>query len=71
MTAIPDGDGHALIVACDDGTVAAINAAGEVTRASKLRGRPGDGAIAVLDTPEGPAAVIGTGRGEIVTLSLQ
>ena len=71
MAAVPAGDQQWLVVGCDDGTVVALDARGEVVRAGKLDGAPGDRGMAVLDTPDGPELVIGTQTGAVVALRPQ
>ncbi len=65
MTAVPVDGQQWLVVACDDGTVVALDPAGEVVRTGKINGRPGDRAITVVDTPEGPVVVVGTATGAV------
>lgn len=69
--AAPGGAGRWLVVACDDGTVVALDAQGRVVRTARIEGRPGDEGIAVLETAAGPAVVVGTARGEVAVLRLQ
>lgn len=64
--AAPEGAGRWMVVACDDGTVVALDAQGQVARTARIEGRPGDEAIAVLDAPDGPTIAVGTARGEVV-----
>jgi len=68
MQAVSAGDQQWLIVGCDDGTVVALDARGEVVRAGRIEGTPGERGMAVLDTPDGPAVVVGTRSGAVTAL---
>jgi hypothetical protein len=70
MMAVPAAEGQALLVACDDSTVALLDASGEVTRATEVDGRPGWQSMALIQGPDGPLAVIGTATGALVGLSV-
>lgn len=52
-----------VVVGCDDGTVAALDAAGTVVRLGRVTGRPTH--LQTVATPAGPIAVLATDRGEI------
>ncbi|MGD9494777.1 MAG: FG-GAP repeat domain-containing protein [Armatimonadota bacterium] len=69
--AAPGGTGRWLVAACDDGTVVALDAQGQVVRIGRVEGRPGDEAIAVLATADGPAVAVGTASGEVAVLLLR
>ncbi len=69
MTAVetPAG-GLWLVCACDDGTVAALDAGGEVVRIGQVEGRPAQKGIAVVQTADGPTVAIATAAGEVTLL---
>ncbi|MHC4403613.1 MAG: FG-GAP repeat domain-containing protein, partial [Planctomycetota bacterium] len=52
-----------VVVGCDDGTVIALDAAGRPVRIGQVTGRPTH--AVVLESPEGPLAVLATDRGEL------
>jgi hypothetical protein len=52
-----------IVVGCDDGTVAALDATGGLLRLGQVTGRPTH--IETLETPAGPLAVLATDRGEV------
>ncbi|MHB8994811.1 MAG: FG-GAP repeat domain-containing protein [Armatimonadota bacterium] len=55
--------GNWLCVGCEDGTVLAVDAKGQITRSGKAGGKPQD--LQVLQTPQGETAVMTTDKGEI------
>ncbi len=65
MAAVPADDEQWLVVGCGDGTLVALDARGEVVRAGTIEGMPGDLGMAVLETPDGPALVVGTRAGAV------
>jgi hypothetical protein len=52
-----------VVVGCDGGTVAALDAKGAVIRLGSVTGRPTH--LQVLHVPTGPIAVLATDRGEV------
>ena len=52
-----------IVVGCDDGTVALLDARGANCRLGKMTGRPTH--IRTVQTPAGPLAVLATDRGEL------
>jgi hypothetical protein len=52
-----------VVVGCDDGTVALLDAKGSLMRLGHVAGRPEH--IVAVPTPAGPAAVVATDRGEV------
>ncbi|MGI5816791.1 MAG: FG-GAP repeat domain-containing protein [Armatimonadota bacterium] len=71
MMAAPAGEGTAVLVACDDGTVALLDASGAVVRTAEIDGRPVRHGMSLLETDDGPIAVIGVAAGGVAGLALQ
>jgi outer membrane protein assembly factor BamB len=55
-----------VVVGCEDGTVLALDGAGEVQRTGKVTGRPVH--LTTVATPSGPVLVFGTSAGEVKCL---
>jgi outer membrane protein assembly factor BamB len=65
LQAVARGGGRRpwVVVGCDDGTVTALDAVGEVLRTGKVTGRPAH--IETLETTAGPVVVLATDKGEV------
>jgi len=57
-----------IAVGCEDGTVAALDAAGQIIRLGKVTGAPRT--VATLDQGGGQVAVLATDQGEVAALAL-
>lgn len=55
--------GGQVMAGCEDGSVALLNVAGEIVKLGKARDRPVD--MRVLQTPQGPLAVVVTDKGAV------
>jgi len=70
MMAVPAGEGARLLVACDDGTVALLDASGEVVRRAQAPGRPAWRGMTLVQTAAGLRAVLGTSTGAVVAMNV-
>jgi hypothetical protein len=70
MMCMPTSDGKGLLVACEDGRVALLDAAGQVLRATRVQGRPVPHALSQLDGDNGPVAILGLDSGVVVGLAI-
>ncbi|MFO8081557.1 MAG: hypothetical protein R6V07_14810 [Armatimonadota bacterium] len=71
MMAVPAEQREHLLVACDDGTIALLDASGEVLRATKVEGRPAWRGRALIEGVDGPMAVVGTATGAIAGFAVR
>jgi hypothetical protein len=67
---IPTSGEKGLLVACEDGTVALLDASGQVLRATTVEGRPVQHALSQLDSDDGPVAILGLDSGVVVGLAI-
>ncbi|MGE4563950.1 MAG: hypothetical protein AB7F32_03690, partial [Victivallaceae bacterium] len=65
LTTIPGKTGDRLAVACNDGAVAVIDGAGNITAQGRVEGRP------TMLSSDGGKLLVGTERGEIVAFVLK
>jgi hypothetical protein len=71
MMAVPADGGSNLLVACDDGTIALLDASGEVLRATSVEGRPAWRGMALIEGPDGPMAILGTAAGVLAGFAVR
>ncbi len=71
MIAVPRAEGAQLLVACDDGSVALLDASGTVIRSTQVAGQPSWRGLILAHTDDGPLAILGTSSGAVVGMGVE